>query len=55
MGNKIKQANAARQNAITKPGQPSNQGALAKNPLVLHNMAARTIIQRARTTAARLA
>ena len=46
MGSRMAQANIARQNASTNPGQPSNHGALAKNPLVLHNTAASMIIQR---------
>lgn len=46
-GNNINIANRLRQKAICNPrdsaGQASNQGALAKNPLVLHKTAAMTI------------
>ena len=50
MGSKISTANPLRQKASITPrmssGQPSNQGALAKKPLVLHKTAASTICTR---------
>ena len=39
-GHRTTHAKAARQNAITGPGQPCKGGAFTKNPLVLHNTAA---------------
>ena len=39
-GHKIKQANAARQNARSGPDQPTRYGDFTKNPLVLHISAA---------------
>jgi hypothetical protein len=47
-GNRIKLAQAARQNANTGPGQPSSSGALAKNPPLLHSSAAKRIKKRPR-------
>jgi hypothetical protein len=46
-GHKIKQANAARQNANRGPDHPLKYGDFTKNPLVLHNTAAANTNHRA--------
>ena len=55
-GRRIEMANKLRQKASRRPrdssGQPSNHGALAKKPLVLHNTAAAAMNIRPRQTPA---
>jgi hypothetical protein len=48
IGNRMTQANAARQKASVTAGQPSNQGAFAKKPLELQSRAASSTSQRPR-------